>query len=471
MTTFYPIDSYSTGEDQPLGWQLRRCVENYRACMDDRQPCVSHSYFSGGDPQNPNQYPAFSTPSDRYLHIPIIWYPERGCKTVTARVEFTVGTQEATTSAGGRVRLRWGDLVGDSVSVSEGDTYAEPTLDVTGLGRAADGSQPIVLCLEFRSDVADSAAFQVDVLGQVDDRILAVDEVTNNSLPAIGPGHYQLELTDSLENPFVHVTHVREVTGQGGHDHDFRVDRSLAGDIEIPEHPSGYTSREDVYEMSVWKLKGWEIEVDGDASTLLHFLHRGLGSGQRCRGGDSTTLHIEGMRMVGQSMRWLSAGPLVRDQYGFGRRIGDFANRYVAGAMTRYNEDLLGITFTFAMIAFKTIYDETRLPQRTFDLTVENLTAGGTQTATLGFTQDERQARASGYANQTGAAVSSNPLQYWAQLDMGQIGDENMLVLREVSVGFADGTFSASAGDLLKITVLCDEGSVAIPCCTIRERF
>ena len=465
MTTFYPIDSHSTGEDQPLGWQLRRCVENFRACMDDRQPCVSHAYFPGGTSNV--EYPTFSTPSDRYLHIPIIWYPERGCKTVTARVDYLLRF------TGGRVRLRWGGLVGESVSVAENSTSVEVTLDVTELGRAADGSQPIILCLEFRSDVEDTSspsALQVDVLGQTDANILAIREITPNSLD-LGQGHYQLMLSDSEINPFVHVVHVATAAGTGNHDHDFRIDRSLAGDASIPEFPSGYSSTESVYRVGEWSLRGWEIEVDGDASTLLHFLHRGLGSGQRCRAADSTTLHIEGMRMVGQSMRWLSAGPLVRDQYGFGRRIGATADQNVAGAMTRYNEDMLGVTFSFAMVAFRTEDDETRLLQRTFDVTVENLTSASTQTATLGFSQDERQARTSGYANQTGAAASSAPLETWAQLDMGQVGDEGVLVIREVSVGFGEGTFSASAGDLLKITVVCDEGSVAIPCCTIRERF
>lgn len=459
MTTFYPIDSYSTGVDQPYGWQLRRCVENYRACMDDRQPCVAHAYAN----VSAKGFPVFSTPSDRYLHVPIIWYPERGCDTVTARVDFAIA------NAGGKVRLRHGDNVGTAVSVTTSDTTAEVTLDVSGLGRSADGNTPVILCLEFRSDVGTSS-FTVDVLGQTDANILAINETSPGSI-AVGPGHYQLTLSDSTSNPFVHVVHASTATGTGNHDHDFRIDRSLAGDADIPEFPSGYSSTENVYQMGEWTLKGWELEVDGDASSLLTSLHRSLGSGQRCKAGDVTTLHIEGMRMVGQSMRWLSAGPLVRDQYGFGRRIDATANQNVAGAMTRYNEDMLGVTFSFAMVAFRTEDDETRLIQRTFDVTVENLTSASTQTGTLGFSQDERQARASGYANQTGAAVSSAPLENWAQLDMGQVGEEEMLVIREVSVGFADGTFSASAGDLLKITVVCDEGSVAIPCCTIRERF
>jgi hypothetical protein len=465
MTTFYPIDSDSTGADQPFGWQLRRCVENYRACMDDRQPCVSHAYFSGGDPSaNVPKYPIFSTPSDRYLHIPIIWYPERGCNTVTARVDFELE------DAGGKVRLRHGDNVGTAVSVTDTDTTAEVTLDVSDVGKGADGNTPTILCLEFRSDVAASVAFTVNVLGQTNNKILAIEDPgTSDVVP--GPGHYQLELSDSLENPFVHVVHAASAQGQGSHDHDFRVDRSLSGDIEIPEFDVGYSSSENVYKMGKWTLKGWELEVDGNASSLLTPLHRSLGSGQRCKAGDVTTLHIEGMRMVGQSMRWLSAGPLVRDQYGFGRRIDATANQNVAGAMTRYNEDMLGVTFSFAMVAFRTEDDDTRLLQRTFDVTVENLTSASTQTGTLGFSQDERQARVSGYANQTGAAAASAPLEEYAQLDMGQVGEEEMLVIREVSVGFADGTFSASAGDLLKITVVCDEGSVAIPCCTIRERF
>lgn len=464
--TFYPIDSATLADDYSFGWQLRYGVSNLRACMDDRQPCGSHAYVG----TVAKELPTFSTPSDRYRNIPVLWYPEEGAATLTARVRLQA------TGADGRMRLRIGERVGADVTVTAGSAQTvTATLDVSDLGLSAStpSQTPVVVGLEFLSARTTPALGTVELVGVLDGLQLAINDgssiLGSPSTPVAG--HYEITLSESAATPFAHVQSIIEADHHADFEYDFWIDRDLSGDSALRpfsgEAPQTAGPNESVFSMTQFSVKGWELEVEGDGSPYFETMRRQFGGGQPAMARTVNGITRAAQDAVARTMRWLVCAPIEPGAYGIGARVGDVDDTPIGGAIVAFNPDCLGFDVAVCFIAAPAVGEGTSVT-RELTVEIENLTAGGTTTRVARLTQDRRTARSTGYAYGVGATASSAALEDWSSLDLGLSGDLDLLEIHHFTAGFAS---TPASGDKLLVRVYAADGNVAVPCLLVRERF
>ena len=109
---------------------------------------------------------------------------------------------------------------------------------------------------------------------------------------ATGPiaGHYEITLSESAATPFAHVQSVIQADHHSDFDYDFWIDRYIGDDSAFRpfsgEAPQTAGPDEDLYPLTEFTIKGWELEAEGDTEALGHCrlvvaevrvrLHRGL---------------------------------------------------------------------------------------------------------------------------------------------------------------------------------------------------
>jgi hypothetical protein len=462
--TFRPIDAYTLTDDHSYGWQLRYTVDNFRACIDDRQPCASHAY--GG--LTAKALPTFATATDQWRHIPIPWMPERGADLLTVRVRLDLAT------AAGSVRLRIGDRVGSTVAVSTGSGQTvTATIDVSGLGAmaSAPGQSPVVVCLEFLSERATSIG-TVEVVGTINGHQLAINEDTATMPATPTAGFYEVDLSESEANPHVMIQKITTADHHSDFQFDFWTDRSIENDRALRpfsgEAPQTAGPSEDVYPLSQWTIHGWEVEIEGDGDGYEETVRRQVGGGQVALARTINALTRAGFGAVASTMRWLAAGPVVGDSYGIGVRIGDSADQPVAGALVKHRADCLGFEAVIPFVAVPRVGDGQRVG-RTFVIRVLNLTTGAAeQTAEQTLTQDRRVGRSTGYADQTGTGAAASSIEDATSRDLGLQGDDQLVTLHRLAFDYET---TPTAGDLIQIRITCTEGHAVIPGVLLREKF
>lgn len=463
--TFRPIDADTLTDDHAQGWQLRYTVDNFRACIDDRQPCASHAY--GG--LTAKALPTFATATDQPRHIPIPWMPERGADLLTVRVRLDLAT------AAGSVRLRIGDRVGSAVAVSTGTGQTvTATIDVSGLGAmaSAPGQSPVVVCLEFLSKRASTIG-TVEIVGTLSGHQLAIGDAAALGSPTTPvAGYYEIELSESEANPQVMIQTIEGADHHADYDFVFWIDRSVADDRSLRAHsgeaPQTAGPLEDVYPLSKWTIYGWEVEIEGDGDGYEETIRRQVGGGQVALARTVNALTRAGFGAVASTMRWLAAGPVVGDSYGIGVRIGDSADQPVAGALVKHRADCLGFEAVIPFVAVPRVGDGQQVG-RTFVVRVLNLTTGAAeQTAEQTLTQDRRVGRSTGYADQTGTGAAAASIEDATSRDLGLQGDDQLVTLHRLAFDFAT---VPTAGDLIQIRITCTEGHAVIPGIMIREKF
>lgn len=464
--TFKPIDAYTLADDFPFGFQLRYAVDNARACIDDRQPAGSHAYV-GTDPK---QIPTFSTPSDRWRNIPVIWFPEAGAATLTARVRASV------TGADGLFRLRLGDRVGAAVTVSSGTNQTiQASLDVTGLGLSATtpSESPVIVALEFQSGRAATELGTVELVGTLSGLQLAINDADSilGSPSAQTAGHYEIEFSESDATPSAHVQTIIPADHHSDFEFDFWIDRDIGADPAFRpfsgEAPQTAGPDEPLYSLTTFTVDGWEIESEGDGANYFGQLRRQFGSGQGALFRSVNTLTSEAQDAVARTMRWLVSAPSQPGAFGIGARVGDVDDTAIGGAIVQYREDSTGFEVAIAFIAAPQDGEGQDVTRR-FYLSVTNLTAGGTTVFTADRTQDRRVGRATGYAYGVGATASSAALEDWSSLDLGLPADARALQVQTFAAGFVS---LPTDGDRLLVKVYSEDGNVAVPCLCVREKF
>ena len=464
--TFRPIDAYTLTDDHSYGWQLRYAVDNFRACIDDRQPCASHAY--GG--LTAKALPTFATATDQWRHIPIPWMPERGADLLTVRVRLDLATEQ------GKMRLRIGERVGSTVAVSTGSGQTvTATIDVSGLGAmaSAPGQSPVMVCLEFLSERASTIG-TVEVVGTINGHQLAIEDSggTLGSPSATTAGFYEVTLSESEANPQVMIQTITVADHHADFDYDFWLDRSIENDRALRpfsgEAPQTAGPLEPVYPLSKWTIYGWEVEIEGDGDGYEETIRRQVGGGQVALARTVNALTRAGFGAVASTMRWLAAGPVVGDSYGIGVRIGDSADQPVAGALVKHRADCLGYEAVIPFVAVPRVGDGQRVG-RTFVVRVLNLTTGAAeQTAEQTLTQDRRVGRSTGYADQTGTGAAAASIEDATSRDLGLQGDDQLVTLHRLAFDFET---VPTAGDLIQIRITCTEGHAVIPGVMLREKF
>ncbi len=468
MTTFYPIDAYSLADDQPFGWQLRRAVDNARACVDDRQPCGSHAYVG----TVAKELPTFSTASDRWRNIPILWYPEEGVATLTARVRLSVAT------VAGSMRLRIGERVGSTVALSTGTNQtATATIDVTGLGLSSrtPSQTPIVVGLEFLSGRAAAlgSPTPVELVGTLNGHQLAITDASNilGSPTTPTAGHYEITLSESAATPFAHVQSIIEADHHSDFDYDFWIDRYIGDDSAFRpfsgEAPQTAGPDEYLYPLTQFTIKGWELEAEGDGAGLFETQRRRVGCGQGAQGRTVNSITVIAQDAVARTMRWVACAPISPGGYGISARLADVTDKPIGGAIVTYRADAIGYDVALCYIASPTDGEGVDV-SREFEVEVENLTAGGTTSIATTLAQDARTARSTGYAYGVGATASSTAVEDWSSLDLGLPGDLELLRVHRFTAGLVT---LPTDGDRLLVRIMSNDGNVAVPCLLVRERF
>jgi len=464
--TFYPVDADTLADDYPFGFQLRYGVDNARACVDDRQPCGSHAYVG----TVAKELPTFSTSSDRWRNVPIIWYPEEGVATLTARVRLSVAT------VAGSMRLRIGERVGSTVALSTGTNQtATATIDVSGLGLSSrtPSQTPIVVGLEFLSGRAAALTDPVELVGTLNGRQLAINDPQSVFGGATGPlaGHYEITLSESAATPFAHVQSVIQADQHADFDFDLWIDRDIGGDSAFRqffgEAPQTAGPDELLYPLTQFSIKGWELEAEGDGASLFETQRRAVGSGQGAQARTVNSISVIAQDAVARTMRWLACAPIAPGGYGIGARVADATDTAIGGAIVTYRADAIGFDVALAYIASPTDGEGVDV-SREFEIEVENLTAGGTTSFATTLAQDSRTARSTGYAYGVGATASSTAVEDWSSLDLGLPGDLELLRVHRFTAGLV--TLPAD-GDRLLVRIMSNDGNVAVPCLLVRERF
>ena len=345
--TFYPIDEDTLADDYPFGFQLRYGVDNARACVDDRQPCGSHAYVG----TVAKELPTFSTSSDRWRNIPILWYPEEGVATLTARVRLSVST------VAGSMRLRIGERVGSTVALSTGTNQtATATIDVTGLGLSSrtPSQTPIVVGLEFLSGRAAALSDPVELVGTLNGHQLAINDSQNvlGSPTTPTAGHYEITLSESDATPFAHVQSIIEADHHSDFDYDFWIDRYIGDDSAFRpfsgEAPQTAGPDEDLYPLTQFTIKGWELEAEGDGAGLFETERRQVGSGQGAKGRTVNSITVIAQDAVARTMRW-PRSLISPGGYGIGARVADTTNTAIGGAIVTYRADAIGFDVALAL--------------------------------------------------------------------------------------------------------------------------
>ena len=463
--TFKPIDEDTLADDYPFGWQLRYAVDSLRACIDDRQPCGSHAYVG----TVAKELPVFSTSSDRWRHIPVLWYPEEGVSTLTARVRLTVNVTS------GSMRLRVGDRVGSTVSLSTGTQTATASIDVSGIGLSAStpSQSPVVVGIEFLSSRVDPALGTVELVGTLNGHQLAINDTSSilGSPSTPVAGHYEMTLSESDATPFAHVQTIIEADHHSDFEYDFWIDRYVGDDAALRpfsgEQPQTAGPQESLFELTTFSVDGWELEAEGDGSAYYESVRRQVGSGQGAMARSVNELNVAAQDAVARTMRWVVCAPTQPGGYGIGARVDNVSDTAIGGGILKYREDALGVDVAICFIAAAR-EGEGRNVQREFEVEIENLTAGGTTTRTARLTQDARVGRSTGYAYGVGATASSEALEDWSTLDLGLPVDLGLLEIHRFTAGFV--TLPAD-NDLLLVRVYSSDGNVAVPCLLVRERF